>query len=46
VERGVRNPTVIVLEVLARGLGIKASQLLEEVEPVAIDDREKAERRA
>ncbi|MEM1288594.1 MAG: helix-turn-helix transcriptional regulator [Pseudomonadota bacterium] len=30
VERGIRNPTVTVLEKLARPLGIAASQLLEE----------------
>ena len=31
VERGVRNPTVLVLEAIARGLEIPSSRLLEEV---------------
>lgn len=30
VERGIRNPTVTVLEKIARALGIPASKLLEE----------------
>lgn len=32
VERGIRNPTVTVLERLANALGIPTSKLLEEVE--------------
>jgi transcriptional regulator with XRE-family HTH domain len=30
VERGIRNPTVVVLEKIAKALGVPASRLLEE----------------
>lgn len=30
IERGVRNPTILVLEKLARALGVPAARLLEE----------------
>ncbi len=35
IERGVRNPTVIILDKIAKGLKVPAGQLLEEARSVA-----------
>lgn len=35
IERGVRNPTVIILDKIAKGLKVSAGQLLEEIRAAA-----------
>lgn len=33
IERGVRNPTIVILEEIAQALGISTAKLLEEIAP-------------